>query len=74
VIREETSRVDYIGDLLGVETKEAQKAIRDYADKKERESERDRNWDADDDRRGGSSNSEDCSYEELNSMLGTLGS
>ncbi len=74
VIREEASRVDYVGDLLDVDTKEAQKAIRDYATKREQESEDDRDWDADDDDRPrGGGSSEECSDRDIDSMFGTLG-
>lgn len=74
VIREEASRVDYIGELLGVDTKAAQKAIRDYATKKEQESEEDRDWDGDDDGPRGGGSSEECSDGDIDSMFGTLGS
>jgi hypothetical protein len=74
VIREEASRVDYVGDLLGVDTKEAQKTIRDYATKKEQESEEDRDWDSDDDGPRGGGSSEECSDGDIDSMFGALGS
>jgi len=74
VTREEASRIDYVGDLLDVDTQEAQKTIRDYATKLEQESEDDRDWDSDDDRRRGGGSSEECSDGDIDSMFGTLGS
>jgi len=74
LIREEASRVDYVGDLLNVETSDAQKILREYADKREQEEEEERNWDRDDEHRGGGrSGASDCSDEEIDSMFGTLG-
>lgn len=71
-LREEASRVDYVGDLLKVDTQEAQKTIRDYAKKIEEESEEHRDWDDDDGPRGGGS-TEECSDRDIDSMFGTLG-
>ncbi len=74
-IREESSRVDYVGDLLGADTSEAQKILNDYADKREQEEEEERNWDRDDDERrgGGLSTGTDCTDAEIDSMFGSLG-
>lgn len=74
VIRTDAARINYIGDKLGVDTKWAEKTIRDYADKKEREADddRDSSRDDDDDRFRWSA-SDHCSDGELDSMFGTLG-
>lgn len=74
-IREEASRVDYIGGLLSADTNEAQKILNDYANKREQDEEEERNWDRDDDERrgGGQSTGTDCTDAEIDSMFGTLG-
>lgn len=73
-IREEASRVEYVGDLLNVDTAEAQKILNDYADKREHEEEEERNWDRDDNERrsGGHATETDCTDAEIDSMFGTL--
>ena len=74
VIREEASRVDYVGGLLDVDTEDAQKAIRDYATKKEEESEEEPDWHSDDDRPRAGGSAQECSDGDIDSMFGTLGS
>jgi hypothetical protein len=70
-IREEASRLENIGDLLDVNTETEQKAIRDYADQVERESESSRDWD-EEGSSGGTGRSDSCSDGELDAMFGTL--
>lgn len=70
-LRDEASKVDYVGDLLKVDTQDSQKRIKDYAKKIEDESEESRDWDDDDGPRGGSA--EECSDRDIDSMFGTLG-
>ncbi len=72
-LREEASRVDYVGDLLKVDTQVAQKRIKEHAAQIEAESEESRGWDDDDGPRGGGS-AEECSDRDIDSMFGTLGS
>ena len=71
-IRSEASRVEDVGDLLGVNTDNAQETLREAADEIEREREDNPKWDSDDDSRGGGGASDYCSDSELDSMFGTL--
>lgn len=71
-IREEASQMDDVGESLGVDTQAAQETIRNYATKKEQESEAEVDWDSDDDRRSSGDSSDNCSDGELDSMFGTL--
>ena len=71
-IRAEASRLEYVGDLLGVDTKVEQNTILNYAEKREQESQDNRDWDPDDERRGGYQ-SDGCSDRDLDSMFSTLG-
>lgn len=72
-IRGEASRIESVGDLLGVDTESAQESLRETADEIEREQEQEQEWDSDDGPRGGGGASDECSDSELDSMFGTLG-
>ena len=71
-IRDDASRLGNVGDLLGVDTKTEQETLEERAKVIEEEKEMERDWDGDDDRRGGGSSGE-CSDGELDSMFRTLG-
>jgi hypothetical protein len=68
-LREEASRIGEVGNLLQVDTVDAQNMLRKSAHDIEEEEESD--WEDDDDRRGGD-NFDVCSNGELDSMFGTL--
>ena len=70
-LREETTRIENVGEALGVDTDSAQQSLREAADEIEAEQGLDQDWDSDDDR-GGGGISEECSNSELDSMFGTL--
>lgn len=73
VIRDEASRVDYIGDLLSIDTEEVQQKIRKYATKIEEEAENDKDWDREDEERGSSGGmGEECTDGDIVSMFETL--
>jgi hypothetical protein len=71
-IREEASRIESIGDSLGVNTDSAQESLRDAADEIQTKKEHNMDWDSDDESRGHRL-SDECSDSELDSMFGTLG-
>jgi len=68
-LREEASRISKVGDLLNVDTDDAQDILREIA--REIEKEEESQWDDDDDRRG-SGSFDLCTDGELDSMFGTL--
>ena len=68
-IRNDVSRIEEVGDVLGVDTSAERETLRERAD--ELENEQARPWEDDDDRRGGG-NSDYCSDGDLDSMFGTL--
>ena len=70
-LREEASRIEEVGDLLGVDTESLQESLRDAADEIEAEHEENRDWDSDDEHHE-SGASDYCSDAELDSMFGTL--
>jgi hypothetical protein len=72
-IREEASRIESIGDLLGVDTESAQESLRETADEIQTKEEHNQDWDSDDESRGRRSSTDECSDSELDSMFGTLG-
>lgn len=71
-IRDEASRIEEIGDLLGVDTHDAREKLHDLADEIEANSESDREWgpEGDDSLRGGGS--EECTDQDIDSMFRTL--
>jgi hypothetical protein len=71
-IREEASRIESVGDLLGVNTDNAQESLRETADEIQTKEEHNQDWDSDDESRGGGDASDECSDSELDSMFGTL--
>ncbi len=71
-LREEASRIENVGEALGVDTDSAQQSLREAADEIEKEQEQEQNWDSDDGSRGGGGMAEECSDSELDSMFGTL--
>lgn len=73
IIREEASKIENVGDKLGLDTGEAQAMINDFADAKEEDAEARREWGRDEDEgRGNAGSWETCTDDELNSMFGTL--
>jgi hypothetical protein len=70
-IRDEASRVESIGDLLGVDTESAQESLRDAADEIQTKKDHNMDWDSDDELRGRRL-SDECSNSELDSMFKTL--
>lgn len=71
-LRDEATRIGEVGDILNVDTDEAQKTMRESAD--EIEESEGTGWDDDDERRSSGGNPAECSDGELDSMFGTLGS
>lgn len=72
-LREEASRIENVGDLLRVNTASAQASLHDAADRIEEEQEGGRDWDPDEEDRGGGSRAPDyCSDAELDSIFSTL--
>ena len=69
--REEASRIGNIGNLLKVDTDDAQDKLRETASEIEEERASQWDYDDDDDRRGGGG-FDVCSNGELDSMFGTL--
>jgi aromatic ring-cleaving dioxygenase len=69
-IRNEASRIEDVGDSLGVDTYAERQILRDRAD--ELEKEQISPWEDDDDR-GGGGTSDFCSDKDIDSMFGTLG-
>ena len=63
--------MEYVGDLLGVDTRDVQETIHDYAAKQEEESVG-LSWEPDGDGRTARV-SEGCTEAELDSMFGSLG-
>lgn len=72
-IRNEASRIESVGDLLGVDTDGAQVTLNEAADEIETERQRDpADWDLDHESVGRSSSANECSDSELDSMFRTL--
>lgn len=71
-IREEASRIESIGNILGVDTDSAQESLRETADEMETRQIHNQDWDSDRELRGPSGVSAECSDSELDSMFGTL--
>jgi hypothetical protein len=74
VIREESVRIENVGNQLGVAVDEFVQMIDDFANEKEQEAEARRDQERDDDGEyfGSSGSWDQCTDDELNSMFGTL--